>query len=115
MRGVVISRPGGPEVLVLQEDLEAPALGPHDVLIRVMATAVNRADLLQRRGGYPPPAGAPAAVPGLEYSGVVDRCGERVTRWKEGDRVMGIVPGGGYAEQVAVNEGEALPIPARLT
>lgn len=115
MRGVVISRPGGPEVLVLQEDLEAPVPGPHDVRIRVMATAVNRADLLQRRGGYPAPSGAPAAVPGLEYAGLVDRCGDRVTRWQEGDRVMGIVPGGGYAEHVTVNEGEALPVPARLT
>jgi NADPH:quinone reductase len=81
----------------------------------VRATAVNRADLLQRRGHYPAPAGAPQHIPGLEYAGTVEQIGAGVTRWRVGDRVMGIVAGGGYAEMVCVHEDEALPVPGSLS
>src|SRR5688500_13300605 len=114
MRAIVITAPGGPEVLQLRE-VERPVLAADQVLVRVHATAVNRADLMQRRGQYPAPAGAPADIPGLEYAGTVEEVGVEVTSWRAGDRVMGIVGGGGYAEYVVVHEAEALPIPERLT
>jgi putative PIG3 family NAD(P)H quinone oxidoreductase len=80
-----------------------------------MASALNRADILQRRGGYAAPAGAPADVPGLEYAGEVDQLGDGVSLWREGDRVMGIVAGGGHAEFVVVHEREAIPVPTSLS
>lgn len=114
MRAVIITQPGGPEVLQLG-DVATPEPGAHEVRVRVHATAINRADLLQRRGNYPPPAGVPANVPGLEYSGVVDFCGDDARRWAVGDRVMGIVGGGAYAEYVVVHEDEAIAIPDELS
>lgn len=94
-------------------DAPAPTAGPHDVVVDVHATAVNRADLLQRRGFYPPPPGE-SEILGLEAAGVVASVGAKVTRVKVGDRVCCLLAGGGYAEQVVVNEAMALPVPANL-
>lgn len=94
-------------------DAPAPTAGPHDVVVDVHATAVNRADLLQRRGFYPPPPGE-SEILGLEAAGVVASIGAKVTRVKVGDRVCCLLAGGGYAEQVVVNEVMALPIPDGL-
>ncbi len=102
MRAVEIVRPGGPEVLALARVPE-PEPEPREALVAVRASGVNRADLLQRRGLYPPPPGA-SEIPGLEFAGVVAATGSAVARWKRGDRVMGIVPGGGYAERVVARE-----------
>src|SRR5512146_2336252 len=102
MRAIVIARPGGPEVMELR-DVPDPEPGPGKIRVRVTASGVNRADLLQRRGGYPAPPGWPQDIPGLEYAGVVDALGEGVERFAEGDRVMGLVGGGGYAELVVVD------------
>lgn len=113
MKAIRISEAGGPEVLRLEE-MPEPVPGPHDVLVEVRAAGMNRADLLQRRGSYPAPDGSPADVPGLEFAGVVVRTGNRVRRHEPGDRVMGLLGGGGYAERVVVHEGLALPVPERL-
>jgi NADPH:quinone reductase len=114
MRAIVITRPGGPEVLQLR-DVEVPVPDTRELLVRVHATAINRADLLQRAGNYPAPAGVPADIPGLEYAGVVAALGGEVTRWREGDRVMGLVGGGSYAEYVTTHEDEAVAVPAALS
>ena len=114
MRAVVITRPGGPDVLQLRHVAD-PVPGPRRARVRVHATAVNRADLLQRMGQYPAPADAPQDIPGLEYAGVVDAVGEGTTRWQAGDRVMGLVGGGSYAEYVVAHEGEAIGVPDALT
>jgi NADPH:quinone reductase len=114
MRAIVITRPGAPDVLELR-DVPAPLPGPGQLRVRVHATAVNRADLLQRAGRYPAPPGVAADIPGLEYAGVVDRVGDGVIRWRPGDRVMGLVGGGSYAEFVVTTEGEALPVPAGMS
>ena len=114
MRAVRITQPGGPEVLQIS-DAEIRSPGPRELLVRVHATAVNRADLMQRRGNYPAPDGWPADIPGLEYAGVVERCGEGARRFGGGERVMGIVGGGSYAEYVVVHEDEAIPVPDSLT
>ncbi|NIN72014.1 MAG: zinc-binding dehydrogenase [Gemmatimonadetes bacterium] len=114
MRAIVIREPGGPEVLEVQK-IKAAEPGRREIRVRVYAAGVNRADLLQRRGHYPPPAGWPAEVPGLEYAGEVEAVGEAVELWKAGDRVMGLVGGGGYAEYVVVQEREALAIPPLLS
>jgi putative PIG3 family NAD(P)H quinone oxidoreductase len=114
VRAVVLTRAGGPEVLELQER-PVPEPGPGQIRVRVRASALNRADLLQRRGGYPAPPGAPADVPGLEYAGEVDALGEGTALWREGDRVMGIVGGGGHAEYVVVHEREAIGVPDNLS
>jgi NADPH:quinone reductase len=113
MRAVVCAQVGGPEVLSIAElpDLVA---GPHEVLISVRATALNRADLLQRRGLYPPPPGA-SQILGLECSGVVAALGSGASRFGVGARVMALLAGGGYAEQVVVHEDLLLPVPARLS
>ena len=112
MRAVVIPQFGEPEVLRL-DSVPDPRPAPREVVVRVRTSGVNRADVLQRRGLYPPPPGA-SEVPGLEFAGVVDEVGEAVTRWRTGDRVMGIVAGGGYAERVAVDERVAVAIPAGM-
>ncbi len=112
MRAVVIPRFGGPEVLRLQA-VPDPVPSPREIVVRVRASGVNRADLLQRRGLYPPPPGV-TEVPGLEFAGVVEERGREAGRWQPGDRVMGIVAGGGYAERVTVDEGVALAIPAGM-
>lgn len=104
---------GGPEVLVLGS-APTPSMGAHEVLIEVRAAGVNRADVLQREGRYPPPDGAPA-WPGLEAAGVVAAVGADVTHWSVGDRVCALLPGGGYAEMVAVDAGLVLPVPQDLS
>lgn len=110
MRAVTISRPGGPEVLELRT-VATPVAGPDEVLVRVRASALNRADVLQRRGLYPAPPGVPPDIPGLEFSGEVEACGELVTTLQPGDRVMGIVGGGGHAEKLILHERLCLRVP----
>ncbi|KAI9198869.1 hypothetical protein LWI28_023445 [Acer negundo] len=109
MKAIVITTPGGPEVLKLQE-VEDPQIKDDEVLINVEATALNRADTLQRKGSYPPPKGA-SPHPGLECSGTVVSVGKHVSRWKVGDQVCALLSGGGYAEKVAVPAGQILPVP----
>lgn len=113
MRAVVLSRHGGPEVLTVV-DTPDPVPGPDEVLVEVAATALNRADVLQRMGLYPDPRGRTPEIPGLEYAGTVAAVGERVTMWRPGDRVMGIEAGGCYAERLAVHERQVLRVPERL-
>jgi putative PIG3 family NAD(P)H quinone oxidoreductase len=113
MRAIVITEPGGPEVLQLAQ-VPDPVPGPGEVLIDVAVSGVNRADLLQRQGLYPPPPGAPP-YPGLECSGRVAGLGAQVTGWRPGDEVCALLAGGGYAEQVAVPAGQLLPLPGRVT
>jgi NADPH2:quinone reductase len=114
MRAIVITRPGGPEVLE-EERRPVPEPGPSEIRVRIRASGLNRADLLQRRGGYPAPMGAPADVPGLEYAGEVDAVGPGAGLWSAGNRVMGIVAGGGHAEYVCVHEREAMRVPHNLS
>jgi NADPH2:quinone reductase len=114
MRALTISRPGGPEVLEVQTVAD-PAMGPEEVLVRVRASALNRADLLQRRGLYPAPPGSPADIPGLEFAGEVAACGDLVTSLQPGDRVMGIVGGGAQAEKLSLHERLCLGIPPGLS
>jgi putative PIG3 family NAD(P)H quinone oxidoreductase len=109
MRAIVISTPGEPDVLRLEE-VPDPVPQPGEVLVEVVAAGVNRADVLQRQGHYPPPPGAPP-YPGLECSGRVLALGEGVTGWTAGDEVCALLAGGGYAEKVAVPQGQLLPIP----
>jgi len=113
-RAVRIREPGGPEVLELST-LEVPDPGPGQVLIEIAASAINRADLLQRRGLYPAPAGWPSDVPGLEYAGTVAALGAGVTAVAVGDRVMGILGGGGLATLAVVHERTILPVPDGVT
>ncbi|KAK4858777.1 hypothetical protein QYF36_021834 [Acer negundo] len=108
MKAIVITTPGGPEVLKLQE-VEDPQIKDDEVLIKVEATALNRTDTLQRKGSYPLPKGA-SPYPGLECSGTVVSVGERVSKWKVGDQVCALLSGGGYAEKVAVPAGQVLPV-----
>jgi putative PIG3 family NAD(P)H quinone oxidoreductase len=108
----VVTAPGGPEVLAWQE-VPDPQPGHGEVVLDVAATAVNRADLLQRQGLYPPPPGAPD-YPGLECAGVVRSVGPGVDGWRVGDPACALLAGGGYAEQVAVPAGQLLPVPAGL-
>jgi putative PIG3 family NAD(P)H quinone oxidoreductase len=110
MRAVTISQPGGPEVLGWGE-VPDPVCGPGEVLVDVVAAAVNRADLLQRQGHYPPPPGA-SEILGLECSGVISDVGPEVTGWSVGDEVCALLSGGGYAERVAVPVGQLLPRPS---
>ncbi|WP_333819920.1 NAD(P)H-quinone oxidoreductase [Ohtaekwangia sp.] len=113
MKAIVIEQPGGPEVLQLQERPQ-PEPAEQEVLIQVKASGVNRPDIAQRKGHYPPPAGTIQDIPGLEVAGIVAKIGTRVTRWNIGDRVCALVAGGGYAGYCAVPEGQCLPIPANL-
>ncbi|HWT31974.1 MAG TPA: NAD(P)H-quinone oxidoreductase [Propylenella sp.] len=113
MTAIAISEPGGPEVLVA-EDRPVPVPGPDEILVAVAAAGVNRPDVMQRKGQYAPPPGA-SDIPGLEISGFVARVGKDVTRWKEGDAVVALIPGGGYAEFCTVHESTALPLPEPLT
>ena len=112
MRAVVITRKGGPEVLEVRE-VPDPMPGPEEILVDVVSTSVNRADLLQRRGLYPGPP-MDWNIPGLEYAGRVAAAGPRARRYSEGDAVMGILTGGGYAERVAVHERMAMAVPDAL-
>ncbi|MCX5748098.1 MAG: NAD(P)H-quinone oxidoreductase [Proteobacteria bacterium] len=114
MRAIVITKPGGPDVLaVVDRPTPEPARG--EVRVRVRATAVNRADLLQRMGAYPAPAGEPVDIPGLEVAGEVDALGPDATRFAIGDRVMGLVGGGGYAEAIVSHERALARIPEGMT
>jgi len=112
MRAVVCKGAGGPEVLEVAE-LPDPQPLPGEVVIAVAATAVNRADVMQREGNYPPPPGA-SEILGLECAGVIASVGEGVTGWRPGDRVCALLSGGGYAERVAVPAGQVLPTPNGL-
>jgi putative PIG3 family NAD(P)H quinone oxidoreductase len=111
---VLITEPGDPDVLQVSS-IEEPLPGPDDVLVEVRATALNRADLIQRRGHYPAPVGARADVPGLEMAGVVVAVGERVAGLDIGDRVFGLLGGGGYAENVVTPAGMVMTIPESLS
>jgi NADPH2:quinone reductase len=113
MTAIAIAAPGGPEVLV-PEHRRLPAIAADEILIRVRAAGVNRADLMQRKGQYPPPPGV-SDIPGLEVAGEVAAIGDRVTRFKVGERAMALVAGGGYAEYCAADETVALPIPERFS
>ncbi len=113
MRAIHIAKYGGPEVLEITE-APTPPIGAQEVLIRTAATALNRADLLQRMGKYPAPKGA-SPFPGLEVAGTIVSKGDQVSRWKIGDRVCALLPGGGYAEYVSIPEGMLLPIPIGMS
>jgi putative PIG3 family NAD(P)H quinone oxidoreductase len=114
VKAITISEPGGPEVLTWA-DVPDPQPGPGEVLVDVVATAVNRADLLQREGHYAPPAGASSPYLGLECSGRIVELGRDVEGWAVDDEVCALLSGGGYAEKVAVPEGQLLPVPAGVT
>jgi NADPH:quinone reductase len=113
MIAIAITKPGGPEVLQPVE-LPTPQPGRGEVLIRVAAAGLNRPDIMQREGKYPPPPGA-SDLPGLEVSGTVAACGADVRRWREGDRVCALVSGGGYAEYCIAPEVQCLPVPSSLS
>ncbi len=110
MKAVVHSAAGDTDVLQLRE-VPAPVAGANQVRVRVRAAGLNRADILQRKGRYPAPPGWSADIPGLEYAGEVESAGPGVTRWKIGDRVMGLVGGGAHSEFVVVHQGEAIAVP----
>jgi putative PIG3 family NAD(P)H quinone oxidoreductase len=110
MKAVVITQPGEPGVLQVQER-PVPGVGPGQVLIRVMASGVNRPDVAQRKGKYPPPPDASPDVPGLEVAGVVEACGKGTARWRPGDKVCALLSGGGYAEYAVADGGHCLPVP----
>ncbi|MEO5569157.1 MAG: NAD(P)H-quinone oxidoreductase [Gemmatimonadaceae bacterium] len=114
MRAVVLTRAGGPESLAIRQH-ERPAPGPGDVLVRVRTTALNRADILQREGRYPPPPGAPKDIPGLEIAGEIAALGSGATRWAAGARVFGIVGGGAHAEFVVTSQDALAGIPESLS
>lgn len=115
MKAIVIPQYGAPEVLSLQ-DIPDPVPGPEDLVVRVRATALNRADILQRRGMYPQPGPKPEfEIPGLEFAGEVAAIGSRVTDHQVGDRVMGLLAGGGYAEKILVHQRLASTVPAMLS
>ena len=113
MTAIAIRAPGGADMLVPQER-PLPQLAAGEVLVKVAAAGVNRPDVMQRQGLYPPPAGA-TDIPGLEIAGEVAALGSDVVRWKTGDRVMALVVGGGYAQFCAAHETHALPVPPTLT
>lgn len=110
MRAVVLTEFGGPEVLRIS-DVPDPTPGPDEVLVDVAATALNRADVLQRKGFYPNPFPTEHDIPGMEFSGTIAAVGERVKSWRVGDGVMGIVAGGAYAERLVIHERQAMRVP----
>jgi NADPH2:quinone reductase len=114
MKAIIITHPGGPEVLQLAER-PIPTYAVNEVLVKVMAAGINRPDVFQRKGNYPPPEGAPKDIPGLELSGIVAEVGTEVTRWKIGDKVCALVMGGAYAEYCPAPEGQCLPMPDNLS
>ena len=113
MKAVVITHFGGPEVLEIQ-DVPKLQPGPEEVLVNVRSTALNRADLLQRLGRYPAPPGAPQNIPGLEFAGEVAELGTNAHRWRQGDRVMGIIGGGAHAEFVTAHQDAVAAVPPNL-
>jgi NADPH2:quinone reductase len=114
MKAIIITQPGPPEVLQIA-DRPKPAIADNEVLVKVMAAGVNRPDVAQRKGNYPPPAGAPKDIPGLEIAGLITETGSNVQCWKIGDKVCALVIGGGYAEFCNVPEGQCLPVPENLS
>ncbi|TYI27455.1 hypothetical protein ES332_A05G178700v1 [Gossypium tomentosum] len=112
MKAVVITSPGDPEVQL--QEVEEPEIKDDEVLIKTEAAALNRGDIYQRQGFYPPPEGA-STFPGLECSGIIEAVGENVSRWKVGDKVCALLSGGGYAEKVAVPAGQVLPVPSGVS
>jgi NADPH2:quinone reductase len=110
MNAIVITEPGEAEVL---QPSQRPVPKPkaNEVLIKVHAAGVNRPDILQRKGLYPAPADAPQEIPGLEVAGIIEACGDSVTKWKAGDSVCALLPGGGYADYAIAASGQCLPIP----
>ncbi len=114
MRAICIREPGGADVLELT-DAAVPEPGTQEVLVRIRVAGINRADILQRMGAYPAPKGAPADIPGLEFAGEIAKIGSDVEEWAPGDRVMGILGGGGYAELAVVPVGQLLPVPSGLS
>jgi len=114
MKAIVITKPGGPEVLELQE-YPTPEISGDEVLIEVKAAGINRPDVFQREGNYPAPEGVVADIPGLEVAGTIVKCGPDVVDFTVGERVCALLAGGGYAEYVAVREGQCLPIPGDLS
>ncbi|RYY05766.1 MAG: NAD(P)H-quinone oxidoreductase, partial [Sphingobacteriaceae bacterium] len=110
MKAIIITNPGGPEVLQIQER-EKPQPKPNEILIKVKAAGVNRPDIFQRKGNYPPPADVPQDIPGLEVAGIVTALGSEVTQWKIGDEVCALLGGGGYAEFAVVDARHCLPVP----
>ena len=113
MACIAIREPGGPDVLVASEQ-PLPSPGEGEILVKVIAAGVNRPDVMQRQGHYPPPKGA-TEIPGLEIAGEVVELGRGTKRWKHGDKVMALVVGGGYAEYCLAFETHALPVPANLS
>jgi NADPH2:quinone reductase len=114
MKAIVITHPGAPEVLQIQ-DRPKPELKAGEVLVKVEAAGINRPDVAQRKGNYPPPAGASVDIPGLEVAGTIVELGADVKRWKVGDKICALVIGGGYAEYCAIPEGQCLPVPNNLS
>ena len=114
MKAVVITKPGGPDVLSLQTRPQPQPRGD-EVLIKVFAAGINRPDVFQRKGNYPPPSGASPDIPGLEVAGVIEAIGNHVTNWKIGDKVCALLTGGGYAEYCTTPQGQCLEIPGLLT
>jgi NADPH2:quinone reductase len=113
MTAIAIREPGGPDVLVAGEQ-PLPSPGEREILVKVIAAGVNRPDVMQRQGHYPPPKGA-TEIPGLEIAGEVVELGRGTKRWKQGDKVMALLVGGGYAEYCLAFETHALPVPANLS
>jgi putative PIG3 family NAD(P)H quinone oxidoreductase len=114
MKAVFITRPGGPEVLEVRE-VEAPVPAANEVLVRVKASALNRADLLQRQGRYPAPPGFPPDIPGIEFAGEVAATGPGAHRWQAGQRVFGITGGGAHAKYLVAHEGTLAEVPSNLS
>ncbi len=113
MKAIVITKPGAADVLQIQER-PLPEPKENEVLIHVKAAGINRSDVAQRQGNYPPPPGASLDIPGLEVAGIIEECGTAVTNWKKGDKVCALLAGGGYAEYVTVNGRHCLPVPSNL-
>jgi putative PIG3 family NAD(P)H quinone oxidoreductase len=113
MKAAIIAKPGGPEVLEVR-DVPEPEPGTEQVLVRVRASALNRADLLQRRGKYPAPPGSPQEIPGIEFAGEVAALGPKAREWTVGQRVFGITGGGAHAEFLVAHERAVAEIPASL-
>ena len=113
MKAIIFERPGGSDQLKLGK-WRKPECGENEILVKVKATALNRADILQREGKYPPPISA-SSILGLELSGVVEEVGTKVFKWKKDDRVFGLIPGGGYAEYAVIHEDMAMEIPGNLS
>jgi putative PIG3 family NAD(P)H quinone oxidoreductase len=113
MKAVIITKFGASGVLQVQER-PVPSPQENEVLIHIKAAGVNRPDVSQRKGNYPPPPGAPQDIPGLEITGIIESCGNAVTQWKQDDKVCALIPGGGYAEYAIVNASHCLPVPSNL-